>query len=51
METLKLIIGTIILLGFVAVIMWISDAWDTRIFIMYVTTAIVADMICILSDE
>lgn len=51
METLKFIICTIILLGFVAVIMWISDAWDTRIFIMYVTTAIVADMICILSDD
>lgn len=51
METLKLIICTIILLGFVAAIMWMSDAWDTRAFIAYVAVAIVADMICILSDD
>ena len=51
METLKLIICTIILLGFVAVIMWTSGAWDTRVFIVYVATAIVADMICILLDD
>nr|DAE54666.1 MAG TPA: hypothetical protein [Caudoviricetes sp.] len=51
METLKLIICTIILLGFVAVIMWMSGAWDTRVFIVYVATAIVADMICILLDD
>lgn len=51
METLKLIICTIILLGFVAAIMWISNAWDTRVFIAYVATAIVADMICVLLDK
>lgn len=51
METLKLIICTIILLGFVAAIMWVSDAWDTRVFIAYVATAIIADMICILLDD
>lgn len=51
METLKLIICTIILLGFVAAIMWISNAWDTRVFIAYVTVAIIADMVCVLSDD
>lgn len=51
METLKLIICTIILLGFVAIIMWISDAWDTRVFLAYVATATMADMICVLSDD
>lgn len=51
METLKLIIGTIILLGFVATIMLISGAWDTRVFVAYVVTAIVTDVICILSDD
>lgn len=51
METLKLIICTIILLGFVAAIMWLSNAWDTRVFIAYVAEAIIADMICIMSDD
>lgn len=51
METLKLIICTIILLGFVAAIMWVCDAWDTRVFIMYVATAVVADMVCVLLDD
>lgn len=51
METLKLIVCTIILLGFVATIMWISSAWDTRVFIAYVATAILADVICALLDE
>lgn len=51
METLKLIICTIILLGFVAVIMWMSNAWDTRVFITYVAIAAVVDVICILSDD
>lgn len=51
METLKLIICTIILLGFVAAIMWISDAWDTRVFLAYVATAILADMVCVLLDD
>lgn len=51
MEALKLIICTIILLGFVATIMWVSDAWDTRVFLTYVATAIITDTICILSDD
>ena len=51
METLKLIICTIILLGFVATIMVVCGAWDTRVFIAYVATAIVADMMCILLDD
>ncbi|WAX05502.1 hypothetical protein BA720P3_00027 [Bifidobacterium phage BA720P3] len=48
METLKLIACTIILLGFVATIMLIFDAWDTRMFILYVATAILTDMLCIM---
>ena len=51
MENLKFVVCTIILLGFVATIMLISGAWDTRVFIAYVVTAIVVDMICILSDD
>lgn len=51
METLKLIVCTIILLGFVAAIMVVCDAWDTRVFLAYVATAIVADMVCILLDD
>lgn len=51
METLKLIICTIILLGFVAAIMWVSNAWDTRAFIAYVATAIIVDVICALLDD
>ena len=51
METLKLVVCTIILLGFVATIMWACNAWNTRIFILYVATAIVADMICVLLDD
>lgn len=51
METLKFIICTIILLGFVAAIMWACGAWDARVFIMYVATAVVADMVCVLSDD
>ena len=51
METLKLVVCTIILLGFVATIMLISGAWNTRVFIVYVATAIVADVICVLSDD
>ena len=51
METLKLVVCTTILLGFVATIMLISGAWNTRVFIAYVVTAIVADMICVLSDD
>jgi phosphate/sulfate permease len=51
METMKLIVCTIILLGFVAAIMVVCNAWDTRVFIAYVATAIVADMICMLLDN
>lgn len=51
METLKLIICTLILLGFVAVIMVVCGAWNTRAFLAYVTTTIVADMICVLLDD
>lgn len=51
METIKLIVCTIILLAFVAAIMWVCDAWDTRVFIAYVATAIVVDMICVLLDD
>lgn len=51
METLKLILGTIILLGFVAAIMWACGAWDMRVFLAYVATAILADMVCVLLDD
>lgn len=51
METLKFVVCTIILLGFVATIMLISGAWNTRVFIAYVVTAIVVDMICVLLDD
>lgn len=51
METLKLVVCTIILLGFVATIMWVCNAWNTRVFIAYVVTAIVTDMICVLLDD
>ena len=51
MENLKLVVCTIILLGFVATIMLVSGAWDTRVFIAYVVTAIMVDTICILSDD
>ena len=51
MKTLKLIACTIILLGFVAAIMLVCDAWDTRIFILYVATVILADMLCMMLDD
>lgn len=51
METMKFVVCTIILLGFVATIMLISGAWDTRAFIAYVATAILTDMICIMLDD
>ena len=51
METLKLIICNIILLGFVATIMLVCDAWNTRIFIIYVATAIIAVTGCMLLDD
>lgn len=51
METLKFIVCTIILLGFVATIMIVCGAWDTRVFLAYVVTTIVADIICVLLDN
>ena len=51
MEILKLIICTTILLGFVATIMIVYGAWNTRVFLAYVATTIVADMICVLLDD
>lgn len=51
METLKLIICTTILLGFVATIMWACNAWNTRIFILYAATAILAVIGCMLLDD
>ena len=51
MENLKFVVCIIILLGFVATVMWVSNAWNTRVFILYVATAIVADMICVLLDD
>lgn len=51
MENMKLIICTIVLLGFVATIMIVCGAWDTRVFLAYVATTIVADMICVLLDD
>lgn len=51
MEILKLIICTIIMLGFVAAVMVVCGAWDTRVFLAYVATAILTDMVCILLDD
>ena len=51
MEILKLAICTIILLGFVAAIMVVCDAWNARIFLAYVATAIIVDMACVLLDD
>lgn len=47
MEILKLVICTIILLGFVAAIMVVCDAWNDRIFITYVAVAAIVIMACI----
>lgn len=47
MEILKLIICTTILLGLVAAIMMVCDAWNGRIFIAYVTIAALAIVACI----
>lgn len=51
MEILKPIIGNTALLGFVAAIMWACDEWDTRAFVIYAATAILATVACVLSDE
>lgn len=50
-KSLKLIICTITMLGFVAAIMWACGAWDTHVFIMYVATAVAAEMVCVLLDN
>lgn len=51
MEILKLIICAIIMLAFVAAIMWGCNAWNDRIFIAYVAVTAVAIVACIwLSD-
>lgn len=51
MDILKLIACTIVLLAFVASIMWCCDAWNDRIFIVYVAVAAMAIVACIwLSD-
>lgn len=47
MEILKLIICTTILLGLVAAIMMVYDAWSDRIFITYVAAAALAIAACI----
>lgn len=47
METIKLIVCTIILLAFVAAIMWVCNAWNDRIFIAYVAVAAMAIVACI----
>lgn len=51
METLKLVICTIILLGFAAAIMLVGNAWNTRVFLAYVATALMVDVICVLLDD
>lgn len=47
MKILKLIICTTILLGLVAAIMLVCDAWNDRIFITYVAVAALAIVACI----
>lgn len=51
MDILKLIVCTIILLAFVAAIMWGCNAWNDRIFIMYVAVAAMAIVACIWLDD
>lgn len=51
MEILKLIVCTIILLAFTAAIMRVCNAWNDRIFILYVATAVVTIVLCILLDD
>lgn len=46
MDILKLIVCTIILLAFVAAIMWGCNAWNDRIFIIYVAVAAMAIVAC-----
>lgn len=51
MKTMKLIVCNLILLGVVATIMVVCNAWDTRVFLAYMATTIVANMICVLLDD
>lgn len=50
MEILKLIICNIILLAFVAVIMWCCNAWNDRIFIIYMAVVAITIVVIWLSD-
>ena len=50
MEILKLIACTIVLLAFVAVIMWCCNAWNDRIFIIYMAVAAITIVVIWLSD-
>lgn len=47
MEILKLIICTTILLGLVAAIMMVYDAWSDRVFLAYVAIAVMAMIACV----
>lgn len=47
METIKLIVCTTIMLAFVAAIMWVCDAWNGRIFAIYVAVAAMSVVACI----
>lgn len=47
MDILKLIVCTIIMLAFVSAIMWGCNAWNDRIFIIYVAMAAMAIVACI----
>lgn len=51
MEILKLIVCTIIMLAFTAAIMWVCNAWNGRIFILYVATTVVTIVLCLLLDD
>lgn len=46
MDILKLIISTIIMLAFVAAIMGACNAWNYRIFIIYIAVAVITIVAC-----
>lgn len=46
MDILKLIVCTTILLAFVAAIMWCCNAWNDRIFIIYMAVAALTIVAC-----
>lgn len=46
MDILKLIIYIIIQLAFVAAIMWCCNAWNDRIFIIYIAVAALTIVAC-----